>query len=216
MSACGREASVSAEEPFMDTGASVAVATAVSGVVSGAVASIVSIVRVRQERRDRIAAIEQARLQWEVAQQKDVADWQVQLLRELLGRRLATYPAVMPALGAAVYVYGHEDEIASREELAAASRTLFDALYGEAGLLMSPDARDAVQVARMACNGYLEGKETADSLIDSFWAARRALRIDVQALDLSFGRILADMAKVREGSPPKRTQEAPAAGGAAR
>jgi hypothetical protein len=86
--------------------------------------STFSIVKWRVERRATQEAMAIQRDEWEKtfetelakvdsARRKDVADWQIQFLRDLVSRRVATYPAVFATLGAVIDVPGDDEHLAS-------------------------------------------------------------------------------------------------------
>jgi hypothetical protein len=184
----------------MDAGTITALAAAGSALFGGAAAF--------GKLHSDTATLKAQQQQLESQRRKDAADWQVQLLRELTVRRMEAYPDVFRALGCVIYV-GDRQEVATDADLRKAADSLLSHLYGEAGVLMSPDARAAVHTARVACDEYLECRraERDDKLVelnDAFWDARRQLRLDVQGLDLSLQNIVSGIQSERAAKLPSK------------
>lgn len=189
----------------MDAASIAALATAASALLGVALGTW----RLTKEMRQRQDELERER-------QTTVANWKVEMVGEISRRRMNLYPDVFHALSAAVYVrdsQGGHVAIAADDALAMVADDLFRHLYGEPGVIMSPEARAQVHVARLACLRYLaadpEDRGRARvPLIDAFWNARRLLRLDVQALDQSLDGIIAELRQERTETAPSAREGA--------
>jgi hypothetical protein len=104
--------------------------------------------------------------------------------------RLASYPAVMQTLGAVSDVgfkSGKNDTwYQSKEVLQATPDSLYDHLYGAAGLLMTMPTRNHLHAARQECLAFFErasDERPGAPLVKAFFDARRYLRADLELID---------------------------------
>lgn len=71
-----------------------------------------------------------------------------------------------------------------RTQLFSVAEQLLGHLYGEAGLLMEYDTRNALFEAWKACHLFAEDKVTLRQLVGYFYLARRWVRADLQMEDI--------------------------------
>jgi hypothetical protein len=163
--------------------------TALAASAGALTTSAFAIFKWREEFTAREEALTLQSSQWwktfESERRTVVGDWQIQFLRELVLRRLATYPPVLQSL-ASVRYYGEDEPLdLDPRQVPRTAEELLAHLYGEAGLVMSPTARDCVHRAMLACRHYQSRPDTTDELINSFYDARHHLRADIQIADSS-------------------------------
>jgi hypothetical protein len=153
--------------------------------------------------------------QFDDERKREIAEWQVQFLRDLVDKRQAAYPGVFALLGAVIDVgdeRGRADE--TPERLRAVAEELRGHLYGPAGLVMSMESRNWAHTARMAALEFLDGDGSHDDLVDAFYEARRSLRADIQIADTKgLKTALRLIGKEREAKPrrvsPAREADSP-------
>jgi hypothetical protein len=113
---------------------------------------------------------------------------QIRLLEKTLDRRFASYGAVLSLLGR-VRDYDSPDGSHFRElqetrgQMADISNGLLCHLYGDAGLAMEMDTRNALVEAIQTAESFRLGRASLEDLCESFFMARRFLRSDLQICD---------------------------------
>ena len=82
------------------------------------------------------------------------------------------------------------------EQLLRVSDDLIEQLYGEAGLFMSMETRDALLSVYYACHLFQTNQIPLKRLVKEFFGARRQLRSDLQIEDLGKKSELGEIRKL--------------------
>lgn len=169
----------------------VAVVSVVSAVVAAA-ATIYGMVDRRRTFASQQAELKRQAERWQREFASDLRRQEVQLRTQFYLEqyrfRLSSYSRVFRTLGAVVSVEIDRESnrlevLPPSEELQSTADALYEHLYGEPGLLMTPTTRERLHGARVTCLLFLQGQRTEDDLVDAFYNARRYLRADLEMID---------------------------------
>jgi hypothetical protein len=180
----------------MNSATITATVTAVVGLVTALFGVAFTVLKFRDERRQRLVDLQDQRQRWRTEFESGRKEWigdhrsalRSEFLHELVRQRYKVYPPVLRTLGAVRDIPDPAQEhyrslIAEPERLTGTADEILQHLYSDAGLIMSMETRNQLLAAWYACHRFQAGDATIDSLVREFYRARRALRGDLQLDD---------------------------------
>lgn len=162
----------------------IALVTATSTIVGTLLGSLLSTWRFRAERQQWRRELDR----WLTDLRARQDEQRLRLLERTLDRRFSTYGPVLALLGR-VRDYNspdgsHFNELKENPALLSeVSSGLVGHLYGEAGLVMEMDTRNALVEAVQVAEEFRLGHASLEDLCEVFFMARRFLRSDLQICD---------------------------------
>lgn len=155
-----------------------ALTTAIVSLITAFSGIIFSIVRIRKEKKERQHQF-----------QTKLAELESKFLHERVVQRYKTYPKVFKLLGTVRDVSDPKQEhyrslLKDRKKLLETADNLLIYLYGDAGLLMEWQTRNALLNTYLACHYFQDDTITLYELAGYFYLARRWLRADLQIEDI--------------------------------
>ena len=155
-----------------------ALITAIVSLITAFSSIIFSIVRVRKERKERQEQF-----------QTKLAELETKFLHERVVQRYKNYPEVFKILGTVRDVSDPKQEhykllLEDKKKLLETAENLLVHLYGDAGLLMEWETRNALLNTYLACHFFQNNKIKLYQLVGYFYLARRWLRADLQIEDI--------------------------------
>ncbi len=150
--------------------------------------TLLSLWRLKSETRRWRTEYQEARQRWAIEQRAKQDEQHLRVFERTLERRIETYGPVLSLLGK-VRDYDspdrkyYRDLLKNRDQLSEVSDGLLEALYGEAGLVMEMQTRNALVAAYWAVEAFCTENGGISDVIRKFYVARRFLRSDLQIAD---------------------------------
>jgi hypothetical protein len=177
----------------------IALITSIAAIVGTVLGVALNTWRLKSERHQWRNEFESESDRWRQQYQEERERWfaelrakqdeqRIRLLERTLDRRFASYGAVLSLLGK-VRDYDSPDGCHFRQlqedpaSLSRVSSELLKQLYGDAGLVMEMDTRNALIEAIQTAENFCLQRASLEDLCESFFMARRFLRSDLQILD---------------------------------
>lgn len=169
--------------------AEAALLTALAALITSLVTIVATFVRLRREREQWQTELAIQKERWHKEFASTFTQREMEFIKAKVERRFQVYPSVFEVLGNVRDVPDPKGQhYQSLEEdctqLLPVAEQLLGHLYGEAGLLMEYDTRNALLEAWEACHLFAEDKVTLRQLVGYFYLARRWVRADLQMEDI--------------------------------
>jgi hypothetical protein len=169
--------------------AEAALLTALAALITSLITTVTTFMRLRREREQWQTELAIQKERWHKEFASTFTQREMEFIKAKVERRFQVYPSVFEVLGKVRDVPDPKGEHyqsleENRTDLLSVAENLLGHLYGEAGLLMEYDTRNALLEAWKACHLFVDDKVTLRQLVGYFYLARRWVRADLQMEDI--------------------------------